>query len=51
MEDKEQKKGFSMTREEFLALLERGRKIKEKCEKEAKEWYAEHLRRKQETDK
>lgn len=38
-----------MTREEFLALVERGRRIKEKCEKEAKEWYEERQRRKQET--
>lgn len=43
------KKGFFMTREEFLELVERGRRIKEKCEKVAKEWYEECQRRKQET--
>lgn len=36
------------TREDFLALLERGRKIKERRIKEAQEKYAERQRRKKE---
>ncbi|MBE6270987.1 MAG: hypothetical protein E7101_08555 [Prevotella ruminicola] len=40
------KKGW--TREDFLALLERGRQIKARRQKEAEEWYAERQRRKKE---
>lgn len=36
------------TREDFLALLERGRQIKERRMKEAQEKYAERQRRKKE---
>jgi hypothetical protein len=48
MEPEEKKQGFFMTREEFLALLDRGRKIKEKRQKEAEAKYAERQRRKKE---
>lgn len=34
------------TREDFLALVERGRRIKARRQKEAEEWYAERQRRK-----
>ena len=40
------KKGW--TREDFLALLERGRQIKARRQKEAEEWYAERQRCKKE---
>ena len=40
------KKGW--TCEDFLALLERGRQIKARRQKEAEEWYAERQRRKKE---
>ena len=36
----------SWTREEFLAWLERGRKIKEKREKELREWFSERQQHK-----
>lgn len=36
------------TREDILALLARGREIKERRQKEAEEWYAERQRRKKE---
>ena len=36
------------TREDFLALLERGRQIKARRQREAEEWYAERQRRKKE---
>lgn len=36
------------TRADFLALLERGRQIKARRQKEAEEWYAERQRRKKE---
>ena len=36
------------TRSDFLALLERGRQIKARRQKEAEEWYAERQRRKKE---
>lgn len=44
----ETKKGFFMTREEFLALIERGRQIKEKRQKEAEAKYEERQRSKKE---
>ena len=38
----------TMMHEEFLALLERGRRIKARRQKEAEEWLAERRRRQQE---
>lgn len=46
----ETKKGFFMTREEFLALIERGRQIKEKRQKEAEAKYEERQRSKKEAN-
>ena len=39
-----------ITREDILALLARGREIKARRQKEAEEWYAERMRRKQEAE-
>ncbi|MBR1668035.1 MAG: hypothetical protein IJ693_07135 [Bacteroidaceae bacterium] len=36
------------TKEDFLALLERGRQIKKRRQEEAEAWYAERQRRKKE---
>ena len=38
----------SRIHEEFLAMLERGRQIKARRQKEAEEWFAERRRRQQE---
>lgn len=49
METKDNVKKF--TREDFLALLSRGREIKAKRQKEVEEWYAERQRRQKEAEK
>lgn len=49
MEAKETVKKW--TREDFLALLRRGREIKARRQKEAEEWYAERQRRQAEAAK
>ena len=54
MEAKETRKATvlpSRIHEDFLALLERGRQIKARRQKEAEEWLAERRRRQQEAAK
>ena len=46
----EKKNTKKITKEDILALLARGREVKARRQKEAEEWYAERMRRKQKAD-